>query len=393
VALLVLAYDRYSSAWAITLVLLADFLPAMALGPLFGAAADRWSRRWCAVVSDLARAVAFLGIGLVDGFEATVALALLAGAGAGLFTPAVMAGLPSLVGQKRLPAATSLFGAITDLGHIVGPALAGVLLLVASAETVMFLNAASFLVSALLVAVLPFGDVAHAEETAEGRRSLLAEAREGVRATARMVGVRVVILASAAVLLCAGMLNVGELLLATEELDVSEAAFSLLVAIYGLGFLVGSLSGARGGTIADYKRRFLLGLLALAVGLIAAGVAPAYWVALATFALMGLGNGLVLVHDRLLLQTAVSDALMGRVFGIKDGLHSWAFGVAFVSAGGIIALVGTRELFVIAGVASLAVFAVTWRALQRPWEAEALAEAATATVEGGPPEPLARAVR
>jgi hypothetical protein len=41
VALVVLAYKRFHSPWAITLVLLADFLPAMVLGPLFGAAVDR----------------------------------------------------------------------------------------------------------------------------------------------------------------------------------------------------------------------------------------------------------------------------------------------------------------------------------------------------------------
>src|SRR5207247_1865036 len=113
VALVVLAYKRQHSAWAIALVLMADFLPAMLLGPLLGAAADRWSRRTCAVVADVARAPAFIAIGLVGGLGATVALALLAGAGAGLFTPAALAALPSLVEHERAPAATALYGALT----------------------------------------------------------------------------------------------------------------------------------------------------------------------------------------------------------------------------------------------------------------------------------------
>ena len=45
VALLLVAYERFRSPWAIGLVLLADVAPAMLLGPVFGAAADRWSRR------------------------------------------------------------------------------------------------------------------------------------------------------------------------------------------------------------------------------------------------------------------------------------------------------------------------------------------------------------
>src|SRR2546423_2623185 len=67
VALVVLAYDRWHSPWAITLVLMADFVPAMLLGPLFGAIADRWSRRRIAVLSDLMRAVAFVAVRLGGG--------------------------------------------------------------------------------------------------------------------------------------------------------------------------------------------------------------------------------------------------------------------------------------------------------------------------------------
>src|SRR5687767_14204979 len=111
VALLLLAYERLESPWAISLVLLADFLPAMFLGPIFGAAADRWSRRWCAAIGARGRALAVVSLGFFAGSEVTVALALLAGVGTGLFRPAAMAGLPSLVAPARLPAAPSRFGA------------------------------------------------------------------------------------------------------------------------------------------------------------------------------------------------------------------------------------------------------------------------------------------
>src|SRR2546423_15543670 len=60
VALVVLAYDRWHSPWAITLVLMADFIPAMLLGPLFGAVADRSFRRRLARLSDLMRAMVLL---------------------------------------------------------------------------------------------------------------------------------------------------------------------------------------------------------------------------------------------------------------------------------------------------------------------------------------------
>ena len=49
------------------------------------------------------RAVAFVGVAMVDGFAPTVAFALLAGVGTALFTPATLASLPSLVEKERLP--------------------------------------------------------------------------------------------------------------------------------------------------------------------------------------------------------------------------------------------------------------------------------------------------
>ena len=96
----------------------------MLLGPVLGAAADRWSRKACAIVADVLRAGAFVGIALVDPFVATFAFALIAGARhRACSSPRPSSGLPSLVAPERSAAATSLYGAITDFGFTVGPAL------------------------------------------------------------------------------------------------------------------------------------------------------------------------------------------------------------------------------------------------------------------------------
>src|SRR5918997_3984530 len=144
VALLVLALERFDSPWAIGLILLAEVVPSMLLGPLFGAAADRWSRRGCGIAADAIRVVAFAGLVLVDGFGAMLAFALLAGLGTALFQPASLAALPGLVERRRLPAATSLYGAVTDVGFVAGPALAGGLMLIGGAELVLALHSATF---------------------------------------------------------------------------------------------------------------------------------------------------------------------------------------------------------------------------------------------------------
>jgi MFS family permease len=367
VALLIVGYERFSSAWAISLILLADLVPAMLLGPIFGAAADRWSRRRCMVVADIARAVAFLGIILVDSFAATFALAMLAGVGTGLFTPASLAAVPSLVTPSRLPAATALYGAITDLGFIAGPALAAPLLLAGGPEAILLGNAVTFALSALVLARLRFGAAPTSTDLGGPRPGLLREARDGLRALAGMAGVRAVVVASGAMLLFAGLFNVAELPFAKDELDASYAAFAVLAAVYGLGFVVGSLSGSRGGEPAALKRRFLGGLGIVGAGFIACGIAPGFAAALPAFALAGLGNGLILVYERLLIQTTVPDLMMARVFGAKDGLTAWAFAAAFVVAGALIEALGVRTVLVVAGIGGLLVWAISSLALRGAW--------------------------
>ena len=71
-----------------------------------------------------------------------------------------------------------------------------------------------------------------------------------------MRGVRLILIASAAALFFGAMFNVAELLLAKDELDGGNTGFSVLMTLYGSGFILGSLSGSRGGTLPELKRRY-----------------------------------------------------------------------------------------------------------------------------------------
>jgi MFS family permease len=375
VALLLIAYDRWHSPWAISLVLLADLLPAMLLGPVFGAVADRWSRRLCAVIADVVRAVAFVGIALIDVFAATVAFAVLAGTGTGLFTPATLAGLPTLVNKERLPAATSLYGAIADLGFTAGPGIAVGVLVVAGAEGLLLANGVTFALSAVILARLRFGARPLGFEPSPGRLlpSLFRDARDGLRVLAGMRGIRVVITGGATALFFGGLFNVGELPFAAGELDTTDAGYSALVAVFGLGFIAGSLAGSGGGSTALLRRRFVEGAFLMGLGFLLSGLAPGLAAALVTFTLAGFGNGLLLVHERVLVQETVPDNLMGRAFGSKDALASWAFGSAFLAAGALLTMVSPQALIAGSGAGVMALAVVCALALRH----EGLASQAT----------------
>ena len=343
VALLLVAYDRLDSPWAISLVLIADLLPPMVLGPILGAAADRWSRRNCMVIADVVRAIAFVGIALVDSFAATLALALLAGLGTALFTPASLAALPSL------PVATSVYGAITDLGLAVGPAIMAAFLLIASPETILAGNALTFALSALVLARLSFGDAPSAAESTAARGTLLGQTRDGIRSIGLVRGLWPILAASAAGVFFGGLVNVAELPFLKDDLGATDAAFSAMVALVGAGIAAGSLAGGAGGELKTLTNRFTIGLLLSGAGFLVAGLVPTLAVVLVMFTLAGFGNGLMLVHERLFIQETVPDELTARVFGVRDATTAWGFGVAFVSAGALVSLAGPQTVIAIAG--------------------------------------------
>ena len=360
VALLLIAYERWHSPWAIALILLADLLPAMFLGPVFGAAADRWSRKWCVVVADLLRFGAFGAIAVADSFGLTLALALVAGCGTGLFTPAALASLPGLVEPKRLPAATSVYAALGDLGFTAGPAVAAVVLLFGTPEQLAGLNGITFGLSAIVLGRLAFGQVPSADTA---RPSLFREALQGLAATGGMPGIRALLGVSAGAMFFAGLFNVAELPFAEDILGSGDVGYSLLATSFGVGFVAGSLTGTKGGAPALLKRRYRLGILVLAVGFVLSGLAPGFGAAVGAFVLGGFGNGMVIVFERQLIQATVPDHLAGRIFGVKDALSAWAFGLAFISAGALITLIGVRELLVAAGVGGVVAWLVSLRAL------------------------------
>ena len=304
VALMVFAYERIGSAWAATAVLLADLLPSMLLGAVIGAVADRTSHLGCAIAADIVRAVAIAGLLLVDGVGAMIAFAVVLGMGNALFRPATSALLPSIVSPERLTAGNALYGVSRDAGQLLGPACAAAVLLFTGPETLLVLNAVTFVISALLLAHL--GGTPRPSQASD--ETLLADTRAGIRAVFGDTMTRTLMCTSGAVVLVAGTMNVAELVLAQRELGAGSSGFALLVCAYGCGLVSGSLLGASDTDEEGLRRRYLLGLALLGAGLVGSALAPVLGLAMATFALSGLGNGLFVVSDRVLLQRIVPRA-------------------------------------------------------------------------------------
>ncbi len=240
--------------------------------------------------------------------------------------------------------------------------MAALLLLTGGPQVILMVNGVTFLISGLALLTLRFGGRparSPAETAGHALVGLLREAREGLGAVRHTPGLRAVLAGSACALFFGGLVNVAELPFLTEDLDASDAVFSVAVALAGLGIVAGSLTGTSGGVLEKLKGRYLVGLTLMGAGFLITGFAPAYGFVFVTFALAGFGNGMMLVHERLIIQATVSDSMTGRVFGTKDALTAWAFAISFLLAGAAVSAVGPVAVLVASGAGVLVVAAAS----------------------------------
>ncbi len=258
-----------------------------------------------------------------------------------------------------------LFGAIDDLGLTAGPALAAILLAIISPTALMGLNAVTFAISAVMIATIASRG-GRVEPSA--KRTLLGDARAGVRELASRPEIRTLLASSTGVVLCIGITNVGEVVLAREVLHIGGSGLALLVTAGGLGTILGSLC-ARFTTAGAWawRRAYVLGLAAMAVELLACAVLHSFWLVIPALMLGGFGNGLALVHDRLLLANSTPQSLHGRLFALQKTCTSFAFALSFLASGALIANAGVQTAFLVSGVGLTLVTASALPRLRAAW--------------------------
>jgi MFS family permease len=331
--------DRTDSGAWVSALLIADVLPAVAIGLLAGPLVDRLSRKGLMIGADLLRAAIFALLPFAGSAAVIIALAALAGVGTGLFRPAVYAGLPNLVDDEDLPRANGLIQGVENFAWAVGPLLGGALVAASGPDLAYWVNAGTFLVSALLLSGIPARVLQAGTAESHGHwRDLL----EGFTFVLRTHALVTVLVVWSVFMLASAGINVAEVFLAKDTFDSGDFGYGLLVGATGLGLVLGSLAAGwlldRHSLACVYPGSIFLVALAVAAG----ALAPNVWIAAGCVLVVGAANGAAVVCNALLVQRGSPDALRGRVFTV---LMSSSFGVlalGLVVAGPLTDAVGPR---------------------------------------------------
>lgn len=314
-ALPLLIFKLTGSALNLAFTVVATVLPYLLLGLVIGAWADRLQRKRLMIGTDLARALVIASIPLVFalGFLSVwwiYAVAFVTSTLSICFDAANFAAVPSLVQRDELVTANGRIQASYSMAKIMGPLLAGLLIIKVPLPMLLLVDASSFLISAgsLILIRASFNAV-----SSEKRASIRHDIMEGLRYLLKQPVLRSITLLLLFINFILPTTTSQLVLFARQWLGASDTQIGLLYASGSVGIVLFSLGANR------LRKRLSLGALVLG-SLALEGVMTAatafthwYWIALLSWLLRGGADALFIIGTYSLAQDIVPNHLLGRV--------------------------------------------------------------------------------
>jgi MFS family permease len=321
IALAVLVHDITGTTVAVGFALALRAIPWFTLGPVAGVFVDRADRRLVMVISDIARAVLVMVLAFTHSVGQAYVIAFLSGCFGPFFRPARHALLPVIAPGEQYVKALAVSEIAHQGLHTIGPAIGGLAVALLGARKAFLIDAATFLVSAMLVLGVSVRGRVGTRPT--GFAEVARDFADGARAVWRDRILRSLFAARCAWVL--GEAGIVAMLVSyiRDDLGRSAGAYGFALAVGGAGTAVVSFLLARLGTRTRRLRWLAVGALSQAL-FIPVALRPGFPQLLALMALEGAIIAGLALYDDVIMAERVPDALRGRVFALSGSTSQFA---------------------------------------------------------------------
>jgi len=338
---------------AVGLLFLVRLIPAALVAPFAGMLGDRYPRERVLLFTNLTRIVLVGAAALCVYLDAdplvVYALSVAATIANTPFRSSQAALTPTLAATPaELTAANAVASGVESVAVFAGPALAGVLLAVASAAAVFTVTALFVVASALFLLGIRIDHAARPPRQLDAS-TIAAERLAGFTTLGKHPSLRVMMALLTAQTMVFGAVQVFIVVIALQLLDLGNGGVGYLNAAVGVGAFLGavgalSLTGAR-----RLSPAFLAGIVVIGLPLIAIGVSQVVVVAVVALAIVGVGSSFVDVAGLTLVQRAVPDDVLARVFGVIQMLFLASMGIGAAVAPALISWLGVETALIATG--------------------------------------------
>ena len=364
VAVPVQVYALSHSSLYVGFVGLAGLVPIVIFGLYGGAIADVVDRRrlyfwssivtWAVTLALLGQTLAGIGsVGLILGLVAVQS---------GSFAVASSsrgAIVPRIVDTALVPAANTLNFTVANVGQVVGPLIAGVLVslhhgfaLAYSVDAVLFTTA---LYSALRLPPMP--------PTGETSRPGLRAVGEGLR----FIAGRPVLFMSFLVDIVAMVLAMPRSLFPAVAAERFDGTVGPLYAAIAIGSVVAGLSSGWIGRVRRQGRALVFAIVGWGAAVALSGLAHQLWLVVLLLAVAGAADLVSAVYRQTILQTYAPDELRGRMQGVFTAVVAGGPRLGDVRAGATAAATTAAFSWTAGGIACIAVVLVAGLAVRPFW--------------------------
>jgi CRP-like cAMP-binding protein len=347
----IIVFQETNSVLNVGLMLMVSAVPTLVFGLVAGVFVDRFDRKKIMIVSVVLRAGLVTAIPLL--LETTgdilwlYVIVLLSASVQQFFDPANDSVLPEIASDEELAAANSLM-AIAQFGSTaIGFAMAGLLIGVAR-DIVFFIDAATFLFSGLMIALVRVPKLEVQEKTTVGE--VIRNLGVGAGFIWKTPVLRSMNILRTPIMVIFGLQNVLLLPFALEVLHATEFEYGLQEGITSVGFVLGSLLMAR---YADRLREgswLILSFMGMGLAGLAYALSSNIWLAIGLIGVSGVLNAPSFVAGRLINQRNTPREMRGRVFStnyvVRDVVYLVGMGLA-----GLGDVINVQVLFAVSSVA------------------------------------------
>jgi CRP-like cAMP-binding protein len=347
----IIVFQVTGSVLNVGIMLMVSAIPTLIFGLVAGVFVDRYDRKTIMLVSVILRAglVALIPftLDMTGSILSLYVIVLLSASVQQFFDPANDSVLPEIASDEELGAANSLM-AIAQFGSTaVGFAMAGLLIGVAR-DIVFYIDAATFLFSALMIWLVRVPKLEVPEKTTVGEvfRNLAVGARF-IRRTPVLLSMNIL---RTPIMIIFGLQNVLLLPFALTVLKATEFEYGLQEGITSVGFVIGSLLMAR---YADRLREgswLIMSFMGMGLAGLAYALTSNVWMAIGLIGISGILNAPSFVAGRLINQRNTPREMRGRVFStnyvLRDVVYLVGMGLA-----GLADVFDVRILFAVSSVA------------------------------------------
>jgi MFS family permease len=356
-----------ASTFEVALLTVVEFLPWLIVSLPAGVWVDRVRRRPVLVAADVGRALALawvpLGaaLGVLSVWQ-LYAVGFVAGSLTVFFDVGYQSYVPSLVGRDRLVDGNSKLEFTRSAAQIGGPGLGGALITALSAPYAILVDAASFVVSALLLGTIRRAEPAPEPPTTRMRAELLS----GLRLVLGDPRTRALVYYVATSTFCNGLLFSVVLVFAVRSLGLTAGLIGLVLALSNVGSLIGAACVGPVGRRLGVGRTLIVAGLASGAPLLLVALAPrAFPVPFLVGGLLLYGLGVILYNVTAisLIQSITPPHLLGRANASRRFLVWGPLPIGSLVGGLLGTALGLRPTILIAAVGST--LAVLWL-MRRP---------------------------